>query len=385
MAKGYKNEVERWRAHLAAERDAIGLYQGLVRAEKVPARAAIWQQLVETEERHAERWAEKLRAAGEPVNDTWTPSWRSRALGMLARVVGTSAVAPIVTALERGDAAMYAEHADAQDLLEDEQRLERVVAAMGRGGAPTIRDGEPESAAEDIAGRERWHRIGGNSSNALRAAVFGVNDGLVSNLSLVMGVAGADPGNNFILLAGVAGLMAGAFSMAAGEYVSIRSQVEMFERQIDLERDELEENPEEEAQELSLIYQAKGVPKADADRLSAAIMKDKDAALDTLAREELGLDPTELGSPWSAAISSFAAFAIGAIVPVLPYALLTGSLAFGVSVLLSALALFGVGAAVSLITGRTVLYSGARMVFIGALAAAVTYGVGHLIGVSVNG
>ncbi len=239
------------------------------------------------------------------------------------------------------------------------------------------------SPAEHIIGRERWHRS--DAGGSLRAAIFGINDGLVSNLSLVMGVAGASQENtSFVLLAGVAGLLAGAFSMGAGEYVSVSSQRELFERQLALEREELELAPEEEEQELALIYRAKGIPKAEAERLARALMRDKGAALDTLAREELGLNPEELGSPWSVAISSFLSFASGALIPVLPYIVLSGWLAFVLSALLSALALFGVGAAVSLFTGRGVLFSGLRMLLIGTGAATVTYGVGHLLGVAVS-
>jgi VIT1/CCC1 family predicted Fe2+/Mn2+ transporter len=188
-----------------------------------------------------------------------------------------------------------------------------------------------------------------------------------------------------VLLAGVAGLLAGAFSMAAGEFVSISSQREMFERQIALERDELAESPEEEEHELALIYRAKGLPAAESNRLAATLMRDPDVALDTLAREELGLDPSELGSPIGAATSSFAAFAVGAAMPVLPYLFLGGFAAFLASVVLSVVALFAVGAGVSLVTGRGLLFSGIRMVSIGGAAAGVTYLVGKLIGVSIAG
>jgi VIT1/CCC1 family predicted Fe2+/Mn2+ transporter len=408
MAPVFKNDVERWRAHLTAERDAEGLYLALAQADRNAARAAIWRELAAVEERHGQRWIEKLEAAGADVPAAGRLGWRPRALGLIARVAGPRSVLPIVTAMERGDADMYVGHADAADLLADEEHLEQVISALSAGkgerdtgpilaklaegnavsvaAVPQVANDLPAIPPQDvIAGREQWHRVGGSSSTSLRAAIFGVNDGLVSNLSLVMGVAGAEPGNNFVLLAGVAGLLAGAFSMAAGEFVSISSQREMFERQIALERDELEDNPEEEERELALIYRAKGLPEAEATRLAAALMRDRDVALDTLSREELGLDPSELGSPWRAAISSFASFAVGAVIPVVAYLFVAGFAAFLVSVTLSAVALFAVGAGVSLVTGRGVLYSGLRMVLIGGAAAAVTYLVGKLIGVSVAG
>lgn len=447
MVQKFKTDVDRWRSHLAAERDAMALYRALAETDKDRARANIWRALAAVEQRHASRWIDKLRAAGEAVSEEWRPGWRPRALGLVARVAGPQAVLPIVTALERGDAEMYVGDPDGHDLVREEEHMERVIAAISEGRAPDssgtvlpelagssavpdtpsslpnhelgiagrvstspphLPRHEPMGAAptaaqtgtvaastpsgtldgptgRDVADREQWHKAASGNSGTLRAAIFGINDGLVSNTSLVMGVAGADVGNSYVLLAGVAGLLAGAFSMAAGEYVSMQSQRELFERQIALERDELEENPDEERQELALIYQAKGIPRPDAERLAASLMRDKEVALDTLVREELGLDPDELGSPWGAAFSSFVAFAVGAVIPVVPYLLFAGFTAFVVSVLLVALALFGVGAGVSLLTGRGVLYSGGRMVLIGALAAGVTYLVGKLIGVSLGG
>ena len=218
----------------------------------------------------------------------------------------------------------------------------------------------------------------------LRAAVFGANDGLVSNLSLVMGVAGAVSDNSLIVLAGIAGLLAGAFSMAAGEYISMQSQRELFERQIAIEREEMRVMPEEELAELAAIYRAKGLPAADAQRVAENLMKDPAKALDTKVREELGLDPDELGSPFGAAWSSFVAFAMGAVVPLLPFLLGNGLPALVAALGLSFAALFTVGALVSLVTGRGMIFSGLRQVAIGAIAAAVTYAVGTLIGANLG-
>jgi VIT1/CCC1 family predicted Fe2+/Mn2+ transporter len=222
------------------------------------------------------------------------------------------------------------------------------------------------------------------SGGALRAATVGVNDGLVSNLSLVMGVAGGTNNSRIVLLAGVAGLFAGAFSMAAGEWVSVRSQRELYEREIEIEREEMQAFPEEEQEELAMIYRAKGIEPGAAERLAERIMLRPAVALDTLAREELGLDPRELGSPWIAAGSSFIAFAIGAFVPVLPYIIGSGNGALAAAAAASGVALILVGFAISLFTGRSGSVSAMRMLLIGASAAALTYGVGSLVGTSIG-
>jgi len=233
-------------------------------------------------------------------------------------------------------------------------------------------------------GLEHRHRGLGGGGN-LRAAVFGINDGLVSNASLILGVAGASADPRVVVLTGVAGMAAGAFAMAAGEYVSVQSQRELYEHQIALERDELKQYPEAEAQELALIYVAKGLPKKEAGRLAQRLVADPEHALDTLAREELGLDPDELGSPWGAAGGSFVAFAIGAVIPVIPFVFGGGTAVLLVSLGLSLVALFVVGAAVSLLTGRGLIFSGFRQLGIGLAAALVTFAIGSLIGVSTAG
>lgn len=225
------------------------------------------------------------------------------------------------------------------------------------------------------------HRAGAQSGT-FRAAVFGINDGLVSNLSLVMGVAGAGTGSEFVLLAGIAGLLAGAFSMAAGEYISMSAQRELFEHEIATERRELAEDPQGEQKELQMIYERKGMPNEAAAKLAAHMMADPDVALDTHAREELGLDLAELGSPWGAALSSFVAFVIGAVIPVASYLVASGQAAFLSSIALSAIGLLTVGALISRVTGRNIWFSAVRMLFIGSLAAAITYMVGRVIGVS---
>jgi VIT1/CCC1 family predicted Fe2+/Mn2+ transporter len=224
-----------------------------------------------------------------------------------------------------------------------------------------------------------------SKSGALRAAIFGMNDGLVSNLSLIFGVAGSGLAADVVVIAGFAGLLAGAFSMGAGEYISMKVQREVFEQLIHKEAHEIATMPDEEERELAGIFEAKGIEPATAASIAADVMKDPQIALETHAREELGIDMKEgLGSPWGAAGSSFVMFSVGAAVPLLPFLFTSGETAIVVSACLSAVTLFAVGAAMTILTGRGVLLSGARMLGIGAIAAAITYGVGNLVGVAVG-
>jgi VIT1/CCC1 family predicted Fe2+/Mn2+ transporter len=235
-----------------------------------------------------------------------------------------------------------------------------------------------------LAQFEGRHRATGG--NALRAAVLGANDGMVSNLSLVMGVAGASNDNHAVLIAGIAGLLAGSISMALGEWLSVQSSRELYTNQIKIETMEINHNPQEEIEELALIYESRGVPKDQAKTLAAHIMENKESAVQTLAREELGIDPEALGgSAWEAAFTSFILFAIGAIVPLAPFIFFTGFTAIWVSIAFSVVGLFLLGAVTTLFTGVNTLFSGARMVIFGLAAAAVTFGIGKLIGVTIAG
>jgi len=367
-------DITRYGQNYLIEMDGIELYRALADAEKDDKRAVIFRKMVRAEERHAQRWVRLIQAGGGTV-PTYRRSLRVRLFGWMARRFGTQRVVPLVSALEARDEAGYLHQDEAVGLPAQERAHSRALREMGE-GLSTHGDG-------DIVGREGWHMA--SRGGSLRAAVFGINDGLVSNFSLVMGFAGAEAKPEYILLAGVAGLLAGSFSMAAGEYVSMRAQRELFEQQIAMEKQELEMSPKEEEEELSLIYQAKGIPEADARLMARRIVENPRTAIDTLAREELGLDPSQLGSPWGAAGSSFVAFIVGAIVPVLPYLFAAGGTAWMMSGLLSCLALFSVGALISIFTARGPLVSGLRMLAIGLLASATTYGVGWLLGVSVAG
>lgn len=240
---------------------------------------------------------------------------------------------------------------------------------------PTIPHHGPVSGEQDATT---------GKSGALRAAIFGLNDGLVSNLSLIFGVAGSGVAGDVVVIAGFAGLLAGAFSMGAGEYVSMKVQREVYEELIHKEAHELATIPEEEHHELVQIYMRRGIDGDVADQISRAVMRDPRLALETHAREELGIDMHEgLGSPWAAAGSSFVMFSLGALVPLLPFLFLTGEAAVVLSAALSGVTLFAVGGAMTVLTGRGFLVSGLRMLGIGAAAAAITFGVGKLLGVAV--
>jgi VIT1/CCC1 family predicted Fe2+/Mn2+ transporter len=366
--------VKRWRELLASERDAAALYQRLAAAER-GERQQIFRDLSAIELKHAAHWESKLRSAGAEVPPPGRPSLRTRLLGAAAGRLSTQAVLPLIERAERADAGLYdSEPGALPEMAADERGHARTLARLLDGGKP--------GPVEQIARRERWHR--GDRSGALRAGVFGVSDGLVSNTALVMGFAGSGASRTVALLAGVAGLLAGAFSMAAGEYISVSSQREMYQREIELERAELEERPDEERSELVLIYRAKGLSRPVAEQLADTIMADREVALDTLAREELGLDPGQLGSPWVAAGSSLLAFAIGAFVVVVPYLAGSGTAALVTAIGLALAAMFGVGAVIGALNGRPAVRMGLRQLFAGALAAAVTYGAGHLIGTSVS-
>jgi VIT1/CCC1 family predicted Fe2+/Mn2+ transporter len=366
------SDIARYRNNYLTEMEGITLYRALAAAENDPKRAEIFEKMAHAEERHAQRWLRLIQSAGATA-PIYRRSARVRLLAFVARYFGTRKVLPIVSALEARDEAGYLMQPEAAGLPAQERAHSRALREMS----------DVVPGPDAIIGREAWHRV--SRAGSLRAAVFGVNDGLVSNFSLVMGFAGADAKPEYILLAGIAGLLAGSFSMAAGEYVSMRAQRELFEQQIAMEKQELEMSPREEEEELALIYQAKGIPEDDAHAMARRIIANPNTAIDTLAREELGLDPSELGSPWIAAITSFIAFVVGASVPVLPYLFTSGSVALIASTSLSCVALFGVGALISIFTARGAFLSGARMLAIGLLASGITYFVGWLLGVSVAG
>ncbi|HUR80391.1 MAG TPA: VIT1/CCC1 transporter family protein [Thermoanaerobaculia bacterium] len=367
-----RRERERLADNLVDEWNGAALYDSLAQAEKDSRLAEVYRRLAAVERRHSDRWRKKLEDAGETLPE-FRISWRTKTLGWIARHFGTKAVLPSVQSLERADTNKYATQSDARDFHGDERSHSRVIEMMSsmRGGF----------AGADVMRLEGRHRSTGG--NILRAAVLGANDGLVSNLSLVMGVAGAAMSERAILVTGLAGLLAGAGSMALGEWLSVQSSRELYRHQLETEEFELLTAPEEEEEELALIYQARGLDENEARKVAAGVMRNQNTALETLAREELGIDPDELGgSAWEAAITSFFLFAMGAIIPVVPFFFARGMSAVAMSVVFSTVALFILGAAITLFTGRSVMFSGSRQVLFGLIAAALTFGVGRLVGAS---
>jgi VIT1/CCC1 family predicted Fe2+/Mn2+ transporter len=371
-------KTARFRANLQGEIDGAALYRTMAKVEKNPDIAKVYARLAAVEEAHAEYWKKQLTNAGARVPQL-RPNFRSRALRFLARRFGPAFVLPTINTLEQIDSGQYDRQPEAVagGLPQMERSHARIIEALA-GDDPAALGGGMLARLE---GRHRG--IGGN---ALRAAVLGANDGLVSNLSLVMGVAGAALQSRAILVTGLAGLLAGACSMAMGEWLSVNTARESYQRQIDTEAQELEEVPEEEKEELALIYQAKGLPEDQAKALAERLMSDKSTALDTLAREELGIDPKELGgSAWQAGATSFLLFALGAIFPVAPFMVVSGTTAIAASLAASGLALFAIGAGTTLFTGRAVLISGVRQLLIGFAAAGITFAIGRAIGVAIAG
>jgi VIT1/CCC1 family predicted Fe2+/Mn2+ transporter len=373
-----RESQHRYTANLQGEVDSAALYKTLSEAEKNPQLAQVYARLGAIESAHADFWKRQIEALGHRV-PRLRPGFRTRALEWLARRFGPAFVLPTVNTLEQMDSGSYSgqPEAVAGGLPAAERSHARIIEALAA-RSPAAFSGP---ALARLEGRHR-----GMGGNALRAAVLGANDGLVSNLSLVMGVAGAAMAPRAILVTGLAGLLAGACSMALGEWLSVNTARESAQRQIDTEAAELEQVPEEEQEELALIYQAKGLPEELAKTLARQLIANKQTALDTLVREELGIDPDELGgSAWAAAGTSFMLFSLGAIFPVAPYFGLAGTPALAASLAASGVALFLIGAGTSLFTGRGIWFSGVRQLVVGLAAAGVTFGIGRLIGVAVAG
>jgi len=388
------SDPRRFLRYLESERNASLLYRALADTVDGERREALLE-LAQIEDEHADHWIEKLQENGIAVPPKPTQLDSSNAaLVARARGAGFADVLRHLEEAEGADAGIYDAEPEAPTTMSQDEREHIEVFAQMR---TSIEEGGTAGAVVPPATRghrvvtpgpgEPWHR--GDKSGSTRAAVFGVSDGLVSNTALVMGFAGASTSNSTVLFAGLAGLLAGAFSMAAGEYVSVASQRDLFRREIQMEASELRDKPEEEQKELELIYRAKGVDRQTAASIAAQIMSDPDTALDTLAREELGLDPDELGSPVKVAVSSFVAFAIGASVVVIPYLFFMGdgastTIPLALAVVLAVISMLVVGGIVGRLSGRGVVFSAGRQLLWGAGAALVTYAVGSLVGITVG-
>ena len=366
-----KTRDKRYKTFFKNEMDAMALYKALAEVEKDKLRAEAFLRLARAEQRHAARWAKMLNYQETALEPTGH-GLRIWALKNAARLLGTKRVVPILLIGESQDIKAYSKEPDTREIVKDEREHSQTLRMLGG------------KQKDDVDAIRDESKIWGSSSGSLRAAVLGVNDGLVSNLSLVMGVAGGSDQHSFVLLAGVAGLLAGSFSMAAGEYASMSSQKDILERQLQMEREELEQFPEEEETELAYIYRAKGFTSDEAKVIAKRVLSNPNVAIDTMAREELGMDQRALGSPVGAALSSFISFAIGALVPLLPYLFVSESSSFIVSIFLSGVALLAVGGVIAWTAAKSFMYGALRMLILGGAAAAVTYGIGKLIGVSIG-
>lgn len=359
---------------IQTEVDACYLYSILAEKEEDKEVASIFQQMSDIERGHAEAF---LKKTGLPPERMPAPSFRARTLNRIGKIFGYDYVLGVL---------MDTEKSLSNSVLAAKKRSNMAVTGSETNHVKVLRGIIEQSkvSGSTIARFESRHKsVGGN---ALRAAVLGGNDGLVSNFSLVMGVAGATEGGSGVLLAGLAGLLAGALSMSLGEWISVKSSQELYENQMAIEMEELETSPENEMKELELIYRAKGIPAEQASKMAADIINNKEHAHELLVKEELGINAEELkGSAFEAALYSFILFAIGAIIPVYPFLFMTGTPAILLSAGSSTVGLFVIGAAITLFTGRNIWFSGFRQVVFGLAAAAITFGIGKLIGVAVAG
>ena len=362
--------------NLQTEVDACFLYKKLADAEEDATVANVFRKMSDIEKSHAEAFLKKLYPGSSAAFPP--PSFRAKALNAIGKIFGYDYVLGVLMDTEKtiSTAVINAKNKNKLPVTGTETNHVKILRSLI--------EHETKVTGSNLAKFESRHRsVGGN---ALRAAVLGGNDGLVSNFSLVMGIAGATAGGGGVLLAGVAGLLAGALSMALGEWISVKSSQELHENQMQLEMDELETNPEGEEKELALIYMAKGIPEDQANAMAAEIMLDKDHAHEILVKEELGINTEELkGSAMEAAVYSFILFAVGAVIPVIPFMFTSSITAIIISVISSAAGLFLIGSAITLFTGKSIWFSGFRQVIFGLMAAAITFGIGKLIGVSLAG
>lgn len=361
--------------NIQIEVDASFLYKILAESEKDENVSKVFHEMSEIEYSHALAF---LKSKHLDLSQMPKPSMRARILKTIGMIFGNDYILGVLLDTEKSLSS---------SVLKSRSNLNSPVSVSDTAHVAILKNimsGSAKISGPNLARFEKRHRsIGGN---ALRAAVLGGNDGLISNFSLVMGIAGATSGQKEVLLAGLAGLLAGALSMALGEWISVKSSQELYENQMELEMDELEHNPEGEERELALIYISKGIEESQARKMASDIMQNKDTAHEVLIREELGINSEDLqGSAMEAALASFFLFAIGAIIPVIPFFVTGGMNAVLYSATLSAIGLFIIGASITLFTGKSMWYSGIRQVVFGLIAAAITFGIGTLIGVSVMG
>ncbi|MCC7039031.1 MAG: VIT1/CCC1 transporter family protein [Burkholderiales bacterium] len=334
------------------EQRAAYLYAACARAEAGTVRAELFARLAGEAQAQAAIWRARITSRGLPPPPPFVPDLRTRLVARLVGVLGPRRLRTVLAAMKVRGMAIYTVPA----------------GQLPARGVPVL----PEADAPEP-------RVGVNAGH-LRATVRGVNDGLVSNASLILGVAGAGTDAKLVLVSGIAGLAAGAFAVAAGEYASVRAQRELLDHQVDHRREELAHSPESEVQELALIYAAKGLPQREAARLAKRIVADPERALDAFAREELDLDPHDLGSPTRVALGALAAFAAGAALPLVPLLFAPAAWALPAAIGVAAIGCMAVGACLSLFTGRSAAQTAGRMLAIGIVAGSLSFGLGRVVG-----
>ena len=371
-----KHKLAKLKDQLQMEVDAAFLYQKLSEKYREEPARTIFSKMSAIEQKHTQHFLKRVQVE-LPEYSAPKPSFRARLQIKIADLVGYDFVINHLAAVEwkTAKSVIASKQAKGEPITGYENVHLNILKSISV-------DNTSNNEGETLNRLEGKHRsIQGNS---LRAAVLGANDGLVSNMSLVMGVAGAAQGSSSVLIAGVAGLLAGSISMALGEWLSVQSSREYYQRQIDIEAEELENSPEEEMNELTLLYQAKGMSEADARKLAEKVFSNKDTALDVLIKEELGIDKEGLGgSAYHAAFTSFLLFSIGAVIPLFPFFFRSDNVAIVLSLLFSTVGLFLIGSLITFFTGKGILYSGFRQIFFGLAAAAVTFYIGKAIGVGI--
>ncbi len=371
------SDIKRYLANWQGEVDSAIQYQALAKAEKNQKLSKVYMDLARVEEKHRDFWEAQIIKAGGKV-PARKPSWRARFLIGIARIFGPRMALSTIAEGEKADRNLYAPQPETNGtpMVLEEHGHDLLLGEI-------LNDPNTPSKADSTADLESRHK--NVEGNTLRASVMGANDGLCSNLSLVMGVAGATINNHVLLLTGMAGLLAGACSMALGEWLSVTSSRELAEREIKIEEEEFQGNPEGEMEELKLIYESKGMSTRQAAELAQHMLSDKNRAVETLVREELGIDIHDKGgSPAKAAIFSFLLFALGAFIPVFPFLLVGGKSPVVISIIMGSLGLFGFGALGTLFTGKPVWYAGLRQLILGLLAAGITFSLGRILGLGLG-
>ena len=358
-------DAKKFTEYMKGELEAAAIYRLLANNDNNLERGKIFEELHRSEMRHAIKWATLIGIPEENIKPNFlTP--KAIYIRIVSKIFGSQKVLPWLSKIEAKEINLYANDVDGKDLVDEEVKHAKILAELS--------DPSP-------TGKESLHRY--SAGGSLRAAVLGVNDGLISNFCLILGMVGgaaASGNSDFIVIAGLAGLAAGSLSMASGEYISMKSQKEIFQHQIEVEKFELTYWPEEELEELVLIYRAKGLSADIARKTAEQIMKSPKDALDTMAREELGLNPDELGSEWGAAFSSLVAFSVGALVPLVPFLFNTGLVSVYISMFLTAFSLVIIGGSLALVSARSIILGSLRMLAVGGFSAAITYGIGYGIG-----